>query len=389
MLTYLVHTIAEAKIAQSGQPNGPDHYYLTNRPLFPMNLSYLRFTLLLLFASAAVQAQQNKWPEKKAKEWYAKQNWITGCNYQPSSAINQLEMFQKETFDPTTIDRELGWAKGLGFNTMRVYLHHLLWTTDKEGFKKRLNEYLAISNKHGIKTLFVFFDDCWNDTYAPGKQPDPKPGTHNSGWVRDPGTMIYTNPDTLKVLEAYVKDILTTFKNDERVLLWDLYNEPGNNNQLNKSLPLLKEVFGWARAVNPSQPISVGVWNGSDAFKDLNKFQLANSDVVTYHQYHYVDEHSMVVDTLAKYGRPIICTEYMARTNGSLFQTIMPMLKEKNVGAINWGFISGKTNTIYAWDTPVPSGAEPKLWFHDILRKDGTPFSENEVTVIRKLNQKK
>lgn len=347
------------------------------------------FLLGILLAVSAAHAQGVRWTESKARDWYASQKWITGCNYQPSTAINQLEMFQKDTFDPATIDRELGWAADLGFNTMRVYLHHLLWTTDKTGFKKRLNEYLAISSKHGIKTLFVFFDDCWNDAYAPGKQPAPKVGIHNSGWVRDPGTMIYTHPDTLKVLERYVKDVLTTFGKDERILMWDLYNEPGNSGQLNKSLPLLKAVFSWAREVNPSQPVSAGIWNGSAGFKDLNKFQIEQSDVVTYHQYKYIDEHKHVADTLKKYNRPLICTEYMARSNGSIFQVIMPMLKERQIGAINWGFVSGKTNTIYAWNTPMPSGQEPDLWFHDILRKDGTPFSQEEVALIRKLTQAK
>lgn len=343
----------------------------------------IALVLALGFTSAYAQGQ--RWTEKQASDWYAKQGWITGSNFQPSTAINQLEMFQKETFDLATIDKELGWAEGLGFNTMRVYLHHILWTTDKAGFKKRLNDYFAVSAKHKIKTIVVFFDDCWNDTYAPGKQPEPKPGIHNSGWVRDPGTMIYTHPDTMKVLEAYVKDIMTTFAKDDRILLWDLYNEPGNNAQHNKSMPLLKNVFAWARQVNPSQPISVGIWNGGEPFKDLNKFQIENSDVITYHQYKHVDSHRHAIDTLAKYNRPLICTEYMARTNASVFQTIMPLLKEKKVGAINWGFVAGKTNTIYAWNTPMPSGKEPELWFHDIFKKDGVPFSKDEVRVIKSL----
>ncbi|GAA0537482.1 cellulase family glycosylhydrolase [Chitinophaga japonensis] len=337
----------------------------------------------LLLCSLA-NAQQ-KWSVQKANAWYAKQGWLRGCNFQPSSAINQLEMFQAATFDTATINRELGWAGDLGLNVMRVYLHHLLWTADKEGFKKRLDTYLDISSRHGIKTLFVFFDDCWNDTAWVGKQPDPKPGVHNSGWVRDPGTMIHTHPDTMQVLEAYVKDVLTTFKNDDRILLWDLYNEPGNRRQFNKSMPLLKNVFRWAREVNPSQPVSAGVWNNSADFKDLNKFQLENSDIITYHNYSYIDDHQHTVDTLKKYGRPLICTEYMARRNGSLFQLIMPLLKEENVGAINWGFVSGKTNTIFAWDTPIPDGKEPRLWFHDIYRKDGTPFSKHEVSFIKEL----
>jgi hypothetical protein len=351
--------------------------------------TFFLISLFIATISPLVQAQGKRWSEKEANDWYKQQGWITGANFQPSTAINQLEMFQKETFDIKTIDKELGWASGLGFNCMRVYLHHILWTTDKDGFKKRLNEYLAVSDKHGIKTIFVFFDDCWNDTYSPGKQPEPKPGVHNSGWVRDPGTMIYDHPDTLKVLELYVKDVLTSFGKDKRILLWDLYNEPGNNKQFDKSMPLLKKVFEWARQANPSQPISAGIWNGNPKFATLNAFQLNNSDVITYHQYHYIDEHREVVDSLRKYNRPLICTEYMARRNGSLFQTIMPMLKEENVGAINWGLVSGKTNTIFAWDTPIPSGQEPPLWFHDIFGKDGTPFSKDEVALIKKLNGKK
>ncbi|WEK37443.1 MAG: galactose-1-epimerase [Candidatus Pseudobacter hemicellulosilyticus] len=345
-------------------------------------------TLLLLYGTAQAQSTAAKWTEAKANAWYAQQGWLRGANYQPATAINQLEMFQAATFDSATIDKELGWAEGIGFNVMRVYLHHLLWVADKEGFKKRLDQYLAISSRHGIKTLLVFFDDCWNDTAWVGTQPAPKPGVHNSGWVRDPGTMIYTHQDTLKTLEAYVKDVLTTFKNDQRILMWDLYNEPGNNRQEIKSLPLLKKVFQWAREVNPSQPLTAGVWNHSRGYWELNAFQLENSDVITYHNYSIVDNHKNNIDTLRKWERPIICTEYMARRNASVFQTILPLLKEENVGAINWGFVAGKTNTIFAWDTPMPNRQEPDLWFHDIFRTDGTPFSADEVRSIKELTGK-
>jgi hypothetical protein len=347
---------------------------------------FLAFICTLFFVAAF--SQNNRWTVARAHEWYAKQGWLRGSNFQPSTAINQLEMFQAETFDTATINRELGWAENLGMNAMRVYLHHLLWTGDKDGFKKRLDQYLAISSRHGIKTIFVFFDDCWNDTAFTGKQPEPKTGIHNSGWVRDPGTMVHRYPDTVKTLELYVKDVLSTFKNDTRILLWDLYNEPGNSGQFDKSMPLLQKVFQWAREVNPSQPVSAGVWNNGPNFKNLNKFQFENSDIITYHDYKYIDYHRKAIDTLKKFGRPLICTEYMARTNGSLFQLIMPMLKKENIGAINWGFVSGKTNTIYAWNTPMPNGNEPDLWFHDIFRKDGTPFSRFEVEYIKSLTQR-
>lgn len=292
-------------------------------------------------------------------------------------------MWQAETFDTATINRELGWAASIGMNSMRVYLHHLAWEIDPEGFKDRVNQYLTIADKHGVSTLFVFFDDCWNPRYQAGEQPDPKPGIHNSGWVRDPGDLIHEDSTLIISLEKYVKDVLTRFANDKRIVLWDLYNEPGNSDYGNKSMPLLQKAFEWGREINPSQPLSAGVWR--EDLIDLNNYQLTNSDVITYHNYSIPDEHKQWIDSLRTYGRPLICTEYMARTRGSLFDNIMPMLKEENIAAYNWGLVSGKTNTIYAWDTPMPDGKEPKVWFHDIFRKDGTPYNKKEVDLIKSL----
>jgi hypothetical protein len=350
--------------------------------------------LALFMLSACQQAQQSnqnqhageRWSIEKANKWSEVHGWIRGSNFQPSTAINQLEMFQSATFDPETIDRELGWAEALGMNAMRVYLHHAAWGADPEGFKQRVDQFLEIAHQHNIKIMFVFFDDCWNAEYAVGQQPEPKTGTHNSGWVQDPGAAIHKDPAIIIALEEYFKDVMTTFKNDERILLWDLYNEPGNSGYGNQSMHLLQKAFEWGRAVNPVQPLSVGVWNLS--LSDLNKFQVENSDIITYHNYSSMEHHQAAIDTLSAYGRPMICTEYMARKFGSTFQDIMPELKKQNIGAINWGFVSGKTNTIYAWDTPMPDGSEPDIWFHDILRKDGSPYSADEVTVIRSLTGK-
>ena len=332
-------------------------------------------------------AVREVWTAEQANAWYNGLDWLRGSDFIPSTAINQLEMWQAETFDPGTIDRELGYAEGIGFNSMRVYLHHLAWQIDTTGFKNRMKQYLDIADKHGYSTLFVFFYDCWNPTYQAGKQPEPKPGIHNSGWVRDPGDSIHINPDMIGLLEKYVKDILTSFGNDKRIVLWDLYNEPGNSGYGNKSMPLLKKVFEWGREINPSQPLSAGVWNWD--LKELSDYQIKNSDVITYHNYGDSINHKWYIDTLRSLSqKPLICTEYMARTRNSLFKDILPILEREHIGAYNWGLVSGKTNTIYAWDTPMPDGAEPKLWFHDIFRKDGTPYDQEEVDVIKKLTGK-
>jgi endo-1,4-beta-mannosidase len=268
---------------------------------------------------------------------------------------------------------------------MRVFLYSLAWKQDKAGFKKRVDQYLTIANKHHIQTMFVFFDDCWNAGAKVGLQPAPKQGVHNSGWLQDPGNRLNNTGETA-MLQAYVTDVMTTFKHDKRILLWDLYNEPGNSNKKDASMGLLIKVFAWARAVNPDQPISVGLWDWT--FEKLNTYQALNSDIVTYHDYTEEASHLKTIQMLKTHGRPLICTEYMARTRGSKFANIMPMLKKENVGALNWGFVMGKTNTIYAWDNPMPDGGEPKEWFHDIFRKDGTPYKPEEVELIKKLNGK-
>lgn len=357
--------------------------------------TYLSLLVLALMFQSCVQKQSGQtnqkpraiWPVEKANKWYEQWGWLRGADFIPSTAINQLEMWQKETFDASTIDRELGFAEDIGMNSMRVYLHHAAWQQDREGFKERVKSYLDIADKHHISTMFVLFDDCWNPTYTTGTQPAPKPGIHNSGWVRDPGDLYHQDPKLVDTLEIYVKDILTTFKDDKRIVLWDLYNEPGNSGYGNKSMDLLKKVFEWGRTVDPSQPLSVGVWKRD--LKELSDYQIQNSDVTTYHNYGDPKDHQFWIDTLRSVSkRPLICTEYMARTRNSLFSNIMPMLKKENIGAYNWGLVAGKTNTKYAWDTPMPDGKEPKAWFHDIFNPDGSAYRQAEVDSIRLLTGK-
>lgn len=331
-----------------------------------------------------VKVFPGRWSAEKANAWYAKQPWFVGANFIPSTAINELEMWQADTFDPTTIDRELGWAAGIGMNSMRVFLHNLPWENDAEGFKKRIDQFLTIASKHKIKILFVLFDSCWNDDPKTGTQAKPKPGVHNSGWLRAPGTKRLFDSRTWGGLESYTKGVLTAFGKDERVMGWDLFNEPSNSGYNDAVMPLLMKSFEWARAANPGQPITAGWWTDHDL---SNEFMFANSDIITFHNYKTPEDLEKQIKDLRKFGRPIICTEYMARKHKSLFETCLPIFKKYKVGAINWGLVQGKTNTIYAWDEPIPSGDEPKLWFHDIFRTDGTPYKAEEVKVIRELTK--
>jgi endo-1,4-beta-mannosidase len=346
----------------------------------------LSVTVLFFFFIVAHAQNLHQWTSGHANDWYKQQQWLVGCNFIPSTAINELEMWQKETFDPSTIERELAWAHNIGMNTVRVFLHYIPWKADGKGFKERMSKYLDIAGRNKIKTIFVFFDDCWNDNPKAGKQPEPKPGIHNSGWMQSPGKGMHNDSATWKELEKYEKDLLTTFKKDSRVLMWDLYNEPGNSNYNETSFPLLKDAFKWASEIRPTQPITAGIWYDNKTF---NEWQLRNSDVITFHNYGKVNELEKEIKDLLQYNRPIVCTEYMARTRGSLFESHLPVFKKYNVGAINWGLVSGKTNTIYQWDTPMPDGAEPKTWFHDVFRKNGEPYDKKETEFIKEITASK
>jgi len=362
---------------------------------------------------AVETAREARWSVQEAQEWYANHDWIVGANFVPSTAVNQIDMWQEFTFDPETIDRELGWAADAGFNTMRVYLHYLVWARDAEGYKDRIDQYLEIADEHGIKTMFVFFDDVWGDDPALGSQPKPVPGVHNSGWVESPGLDQRLQREMWPAFEAHVKDIMSTYADDDRVLLWDLYNEPGNGKNPPKStLPLLKEVVGWAREAAPTQPITAGVWNWSEPYSELNKYQLAASDITTFHTYEPPEETKRIVGRLRdRVGeRPLVVTEYMARPRDNTFENHLPYFHEQNIGAINWGLVSGETQTVYSWDHPKgtsdeyyaqwredvrevypwenhQSAPEPETWFHDVFRQDGTPYDSSEVELIRRLSR--
>jgi Cellulase (glycosyl hydrolase family 5) len=337
--------------------------------------------LALLSLGTSLRAEP-RWSKERAQAWSKAQPWLVGCNFIPSTAINQLEMWQADTFDPATIDRELGFAESVGMNVVRVYLHNLAWEEDASGSKQRIGRFLELAEKHRIRAIFVLFDSCWNDHPKAGKQPAPKPGVHNSGWVRSPGTARLFDSRTWGPLEAYTKDVVGTFGRDPRVLAWDLFNEPSNSGYLDAAVPLLKAVFAWAREVNPDQPLTAGLWNDHTLSNDV---MLDQSDVVTFHDYDAPDRLEAHILDLKKTGRPLICTEYMARTRGSLFETSLPIFKRHGVGALNWGLVKGRTNTIFAWDAPMPDKDEPPVWFHDVFRPDGTPYQASEIAFLKSI----
>ncbi len=341
-----------------------------------------------------------RWTAPRANAWYAEQPWLVGCNFIPSTAINQLEMWQSETFDADTIDRELGWAADLGMNSVRVFLHDLMWDADAAGFAARIDAFLGIASRHGIRTMLVLFDDCWHDGARLGPQPSPVPGRHNSGWLQSPGHAVIAARSSLPRLEAYVTGVVRAFHSDDRVLTWDIYNELTNGFLPAQGLPegdraaayraslelraesmplhleLLDLAFGWARSVDPQQPLTAGLFLPD---RELNARLIDGSDIITFHSYEDDTRLATLIGRLRKHDRSLICTEYMARTRGCDFASQLTVFKREGVGCFNWGLVNGKTQTHISWT------GKSDRWFHDILHPDGRPYDPEEVRSMREI----
>jgi hypothetical protein len=362
-----------------------------------------RFVLaLVLILSSTALAQSYKWPEEKANDWYARQPWLVGSNYIPATAVNQLEMWQGDTFDIDRINLEFIWAENLGMNTMRVFLHDLLWKQDPGGFKSRIDKFLSVAKKHHIRPIFVLLDSCWDPFPELFHQRPPTPGVHNSRWLQSPGANALADPKQEARILDYVANVILAFADDNRILAWDVWNEPDNPNTSSYGrverpdkeklvAALLPKVFQYARSGRPSQPLTSGLWkdpdwSSLDKLTAIEKIQVEQSDIISFHDYNKPEEFENRVKQLQNYKRPILCTEYMARPRGSTFEAILPIAKKYKVAAINWGFVAGKSQTFLPWDSwekPYVGDRQPPVWFHDIFRANGTPYIQAEVDFIK------
>ena len=397
----------------------------------------MKFFFILFFNLLLIQCQNSnfqkvgsRWSEEKIWNWYNNQSWLVGTNFITSSSINQLEFWQEETFDPDLIEKELKLSASIGMNSHRVFLHDLLWEQDSIGFLERIDKFLEISDRYGIKTLLVFFDDVWHPVPKLGTQPEPIPYIHNSGWVQSPGAKILYDTLSHNKLKSYVKGVVGKFANDSRILAWDLYNEPGQkgiaSHEISKeraielygkigieitddnystynlseidpkdqkqmhTLSLLKKTVKWVREINPSQPITTGIyawdidWAPISDLSELDQFIINSSDIISFHSYASKVEVLEKVKQLKNYNRPLLCTEYIAREHKSTFEDVLPIFNENKIGAYNWGFVSGKTNTIYPWKSWDSTYTGPPIkWHHDIFYQDGEPFSVEEIKFIK------
>ncbi len=364
-----------------------------------MKITAYLFLLLFAFSCKPEENRKNssrhydRWSVTEINEWYNKQGWLVGCNYIPSNKVNQIDMWQAESYDPVIIDKELAMAEDLGFNVVRIFLHDLVYKQDSEGFKDRFADFLRIADSHGMRVIPNFFTNGGKEERRQlGKQPDEIPGTHNIHWARTPGQAIAHDPSQYGPVKKYVQDFISTFADDERILCWYLYNEPWNNSiYQKKDVPnkvnpynLLVSVFEWARECGPTQPLTSCMYVDccpTDAFLG------ENADIITFHCYKGPEILKDWIYKLEFFNRPIMCGEYMGRPV-STFKEIMPILKEHNIIAVNFGLTAGKPGFYNQWNSP-PSDIMPAIWFHDILTADGIPYDDEEVKFIKSMTADK
>jgi len=353
-----------------------------------------------------------KWSKQKAWQWYNQHPWLCGFNYVPRTAVNWTEMWQDDTFDLPVIRQELGWAKEIGCNTLRTNLPFIVWQHERDKLRQHLDDFLTVAAKNSLAVMLCLLDDCGFSGDHPyfGPQKPPTPGVHNSQAAASPGRNIVMDKSQWPEIELYVKDIITSFRDDPRIFMWDLYNEPGNNlifkadgeqffdpRLENYSYELMNNVFEWAREIAPRQPLTTGGWYGHQAvekgsaliqnhFIDTKAFEL--SDIITFHSYHPIKQVKQLINDLQTYERPIMCTEWMARQAGSRIQDQLPIFHREKIGCYQWGFVNGRTQTHIPWPVFLEktSGvAEQTGWFHDLLYPDGTPYSQDEISLIKQL----
>jgi len=323
-----------------------------------------------------------RWPVAQAQAWAETLPWLVGCNYVSSTAVNDVEMWQVDTFDPETIKRELSWARSLGMNSVRVFLNYVVWQADPAGLKKRFEDFLQIAHEQGLGVMPIMFDDCAFAGKEPvtGPQDAPVPGVHNSGWVPSPGLLRVQDRDAWPMLEAYIKDMVGAFGQDARVIVWDLYNEPGNSGMGETSLPLVEATFAWARVMEPLQPLTTGIWE--DFTSPMSQRLMALSDVVSFHGYDTPEGVAAKLQLCGESGRPLLCTEWLLRQGGNTVAAVLPLFRSKRVGCYNWGLVAGRTQTYMPWGSQ-PGDPMAKIWQHDLFHADGTAYSDEEREIFQ------
>ena len=349
-----------------------------------------------------------KWTKEKAWQWYNSHPWIRGCNYMSADCINRVDQWQELHFEERlkTTEEELKVMKELGFNSVRLILEYVVWEKEHDSFLERFERYISLLDKYGISAMIVLANDCMPPKTELWKMPDIGEQSYDIGYHggkkhsqhgRHTGPAPHFYLDDPKTAESYfkmVEEIVTLYKDDNRILMWDLFNEPGNSQRSGITLPILERMVKVVRNINPSQPLTIGAWCCDKNYEFTmpeDVFAIENSDIITYHNYSRYDEHIRVIKYLKRFGRPLINTEWLARCTGNTVQDNFPLFYLENIGCYNWGFVAGKYQTYEPYEAHWQWYNDDKnapidftKWFHDLYRPSLRPYDPKETELIKK-----
>ncbi len=348
------------------------------------------------------------WSREKAWEWYNSRPWIRGCNFMGSDCANRVDQWQSYGFEKRliTAGREFKAAADLGFNSVRLILQFEVWDREHDVFMRNFDRYLSAAYSHGISSMICFGNDCAvpKDAYREpelGEQ-TVEPGWHGGrrssphGKLDGSGYSILDDPDKNERFCEMIREIVTKYAHDERVCIWDIFNEPGNSRRGSKSLRYMEHFFEIARAANPCQPLTAGIWQSNSAIAgkmpEIERCAAELSDVISFHCYERLPETVLLLDILEDYGRPLICSEWLLRITGQSVQSIFPLFYSKRIACYNWGLVAGKYQTYEPWnmlweqyDRGEGGSLDFTKWQHDLLRPNLRPYDPVETELIKRL----
>ena len=353
---------------------------------------------------------KRRWTKEEAWKWYEAYPWIRGCNYMSADSANRVDQWQSLGFEERmkTTEEEFRLARETGFNSIRVLIEYVVWKEEHDGFLERFDRYLDLAAKYGLSVMVVLANDG-----MPAKGPDyklPYIGEQTYDWgyhggrkhsphavQTEPAPHFYLDdPVTREDYFRMVSEIVRLHRTDERIIVWDVYNEAGHSNRKEISIPNVKRMFELVRAEDPVQPLTACVCPRRDEARELpeiEKICLENSDVISYHFYHNFQRHAEILKHLKAYGRPLFCTEWLCRCFHNNVADLFPLFYMEGIACYNWGFVAGKYQTYEPWElvwTNVENGTYDDVhvdftkWFHDLYRPNHRPYDPEEIGIIQK-----
>lgn len=350
-----------------------------------------------------------KWSKERAWEWYNARPWIRGCNYMSADCANRVDQWQEYGFEERfeTAAGELKLMAELGYNSIRIIPEFIVWKKEHDGFTERFERYIELAAQNNISCMIVLGNDC-----CPPKEEALKRmrlgeqqvdwGYHGGRRISQHGRFdgigysLLDDPEYTEKYYEFVREIVGKYKNDERVIMWDVYNEPGNSRRSGITLPHLEKFFEIIRDIDPIQPLTVGIWSQSTELENLTeaeKYGLENSDIISYHNYNSYENNVRELRLLKKLGRPVINTEWLNRCGGNSVEEMFPLFYLEKIGCYNWGFVAGKYQTYEPWNgiwdgyKENPEAFEHfdfTKWFHDIYRPSHNPYNPKETELIKR-----